>query len=362
MVKYQPLIIGHDEENHITSKQWGAMNAAMLGKGRWLTNYGDKLKATIISSNIVQVETGMIYTQGRFIINENILNLPIEDGVQGYSRYVLICGSYNRDDLSTESDEPLEFGEWIVVEGTPSSSSPIKPIVEVGDIFEDADIDVVPVWSVLITDLTPSSPTLELGGYLTIEELSEKFGEDGALKLESGGTGRKNGTVAKADAADKLTTGRTIRTNLASTTAPTFNGTANVAPGVSGVLPLSHGGTGKTTAADAAAALGVLRPTQLYNSTTGSRSPTLSQTSANFTYLTIEMSDPSGAWFTVMVSSPNGKSFYGTILRVLNGIIVVASARFDISGTKISYVLGEKVAGSSTSAYDCVINRVVGWK
>lgn len=52
----------------------------------------------------------------------------------------------------------------------------------------------------------------------------------------------------EADTADKLTTARTIRTNLASTSAASFNGTANVAPGVTGTLPIANGGTGRTTA------------------------------------------------------------------------------------------------------------------
>lgn len=52
----------------------------------------------------------------------------------------------------------------------------------------------------------------------------------------------------EADTADKLTTARTIRTNLASTSAASFNGTANITPGVTGTLPIANGGTGRTTA------------------------------------------------------------------------------------------------------------------
>ena len=45
-----------------------------------------------------------------------------------------------------------------------------------------------------------------------------------------------------------LTTGRTIRTNLASTSAPSFNGSANITPGVNGTLPVANGGSGRATA------------------------------------------------------------------------------------------------------------------
>jgi len=41
-----------------------------------------------------------------------------------------------------------------------------------------------------------------------------------------------------------LTTARNIQTNLASTTAASFNGSADVTPGVTGVLPMANGGTG----------------------------------------------------------------------------------------------------------------------
>ena len=51
----------------------------------------------------------------------------------------------------------------------------------------------------------------------------------------------------EADTAAKLTTARMIRTNLASTSAASFNGTANITPGVTGTLPIANGGTGGTT-------------------------------------------------------------------------------------------------------------------
>lgn len=63
----------------------------------------------------------------------------------------------------------------------------------------------------------------------------------GILGTARGGTGNANGTVAK------LTTARTIRTNLASTSTASFDGSANVTPGVTGTLQVANGGTGKTT-------------------------------------------------------------------------------------------------------------------
>lgn len=47
--------------------------------------------------------------------------------------------------------------------------------------------------------------------------------------------------------AASLTTARTFRTNLASTATASFDGTANVTPGVTGTLPVANGGTGAAT-------------------------------------------------------------------------------------------------------------------
>jgi hypothetical protein len=56
--------------------------------------------------------------------------------------------------------------------------------------------------------------------------------------------------------ATKLATARTITANLASSTAGSFDGSANITVGVTGTLPIEKGGTGATTAAAARTALG----------------------------------------------------------------------------------------------------------
>ena len=50
-----------------------------------------------------------------------------------------------------------------------------------------------------------------------------------------------------ANTATKLATARTIQTNLASTSTASFDGSANVTPGVTGVLPVANGGTGNSS-------------------------------------------------------------------------------------------------------------------
>lgn len=64
------------------------------------------------------------------------------------------------------------------------------------------------------------------------------------------------GNVGYAASAAKLATQRSIRTNLGSTSAASFDGSANITPGVTGTLPIANGGTGATTASQALSNLG----------------------------------------------------------------------------------------------------------
>lgn len=63
-----------------------------------------------------------------------------------------------------------------------------------------------------------------------------------------------SGVAAKATI---LETARTIQTNLESTSSASFNGSANITPGVTGTLPIANGGTGATTAAGVLTNLGI---------------------------------------------------------------------------------------------------------
>ena len=71
-------------------------------------------------------------------------------------------------------------------------------------------------------------------------------GVTGVLGVANGGTGNTTNQAATSVA---LATSRTFQTNLASTTATSFNGTANVTPGVTGILPRANGGTGQSDVA-----------------------------------------------------------------------------------------------------------------
>lgn len=76
-------------------------------------------------------------------------------------------------------------------------------------------------------------------------------------------------TANISGSATKLTTARTIRTNLGSTSTASFDGSANITPGVTGTLPIANGGTGATTASAVLTNLGITATATELNYTDG---------------------------------------------------------------------------------------------
>ena len=97
----------------------------------------------------------------------------------------------------------------------------------------------------------------------------------------SGLTNALNGklsTTGTAAAASKLATGRTFQTNLSSTTAVSFDGSANNVHGVTGTLAIANGGTGATSAAAARTALGAAASDHTHDNATQETSGFMSNT------------------------------------------------------------------------------------
>jgi hypothetical protein len=97
------------------------------------------------------------------------------------------------------------------------------------------------------TAATAARANLGLGNLATI---------NAPLGLDIGGTGATSAASARANIGAQAILNRTVRPNLSSETASTDTG-GNITPGITGTLPIAHGGTGATTAAAALTKLGV---------------------------------------------------------------------------------------------------------
>lgn len=111
-----------------------------------------------------------------------------------------------------------------------------------------------------------------------LDNLAKKAGQvllalnsnEGSLYYDIDSNTRIKLNAKNADTANRLATSRTILTNLGSTSSASFNGTANITPGITGTLSVAHGGTGATSAADARNNLGAAASNHTHNAATTS--------------------------------------------------------------------------------------------
>ena len=146
------LVTGYAGEAHVTASDVGALNAAILGDGQYVLNYGSKLEASFASTNQVRVRDGILLMQGRQIrINSgSYVDLTIDNGATGYYRNDLIVARYTK-----ASSTGVESANLVVVKGTPATtaSAAADPSYVSADIASGATQNDMPLYRVRIENL-----------------------------------------------------------------------------------------------------------------------------------------------------------------------------------------------------------------
>lgn len=155
----------------------------------------------------------------------------------------------------------------------------------------------------------------------------------------------KGSLSGNADTATRLATARTIRTNLASTSAASFDGSTNITPGVTGTLPIANGGTGATTASTARDNLGA-QSKVLY----GPSAPSDSTGSNGDMYIALESGDfkkdivdliyPVGSIYISMNSTNPSTLFGGTWEAFGQGRVLIGAGTGNDGNTSLSFPAG----------------------
>lgn len=180
-------------------------------------------EATVITNNEVRIYSGYGMNQGRIfkIDDDEWDTVTIENGSQGYKRADLIVARYTMNTQTGFEDISL-----VAIRGN-SGSSYVDPTYSTGNINDGATIDDFPLYRVRLNGLT-------------IEGLDRLF----TLVPDGGRLGELEAKVAAHKAEFNALN---IKTNLASESAVYPKNGANVRPGVEGVLPAAHGGSGANT-------------------------------------------------------------------------------------------------------------------
>ena len=234
----------------------------------------------------------------------------------------------------------------------------------------------------------------------------------GTLPIEHGGTGATtaSGALSKlgaapsnhehyyagsanlggsANSAEKLTTGRTIKTDLGNTSAVSFDGTKDVTVGVTGTLPVANGGTGATKVSDVQSAFGIVPMNDIPNlhiwgkytgnpsgytlgeskTTTISSNNTVNGITVGSIYYSDEIKVTNGRIHHVNIQSIGSSNFNDETLSVLKGkfvgvgelyttfYYVSPNATFEINGAVVKASAAQLVTVNSSEPLGYVASK-----
>jgi hypothetical protein len=165
--------------------------------------------------------------------------------------------------------------------------------------------------------------------------------------------------ISVSGSAATLTTARTIQTNLASTSAASFNGSANITPGVTGTLAVANGGTGQTTYTDGQLLIGNTTGNTLTKSTLTAGSGISITNGAGS--ITIAASGGGGTVTSVSgTGTVNGLTLTGTVTTsgslTLGGTLSGVSLTSAVTGT-----LPLANGGTGAALTDPNADRILFW-
>lgn len=176
------LMDGYAGGPHITEKQSGLANQAIIGEADYVLEGGQNAKAQVLTNNSIRIFDAVYSIQGRrdVIAANDYTDVTIANGSQGMNRNDIIVRRYRKN-----SSSEIESTEYAVIKGTPNTGAATDPSVTVGDIRTGAvlhemklyrvrleglnivSVDqlftVLPSMATMQEDMTPSTETLKSG-------------------------------------------------------------------------------------------------------------------------------------------------------------------------------------------------------
>ena len=260
------LVTGYAGKAHVSSSEDGARQAGTVGTGMYaLETVDEPLKATLENANTVTVGPGDALINGRHVQLTGSTTFSIPVGTQGMQTSNLLVLRYS------VSEDGTEQAEAITLTGDPAASDPQDPALATGSVLDgDSPVDM-PLYRVVTTGIESAQPVklfetvppiaglgfADLAGSVAASQLP-------VVPVSKGGTGATSAAAARtalglgalatlgsplpvSKGGTGMTSNPSMLTNLGSTSAASVFA-ARPRPGITGTLPVSHGGTGATGA------------------------------------------------------------------------------------------------------------------
>ena len=166
------LITGYAGQGHVSSADIGALNAGIVGSGRYITRALNQFSYTLNGVNEIIISSGVLFDQGRGICIPygTTEAVSIENGSQGKSRIDTVVMTYSKD-----ASTGVETAGISILQGTEVSygQTPEPSDTTVGNIFAGASYDEVPLYYIRIDDLAIASVTRVLPVMDALSDIKE---------------------------------------------------------------------------------------------------------------------------------------------------------------------------------------------
>lgn len=144
------LMDGYAGGPHITEKQVGIANQAIIGGKDYVLEGGQNAKAQVLTNNSIRIFDAVYSIQGRrdVIAANDYTDVTIANGSQGMNRNDIIVRRYQKSGSSE-----IESTKYAVIKGTPSTGTATDPSVTVGDIRTGAVLHEMKLYRVRLEGL-----------------------------------------------------------------------------------------------------------------------------------------------------------------------------------------------------------------
>ena len=146
------IITGATGTAHVTANDDGEFNQGIWGDGLVVLSNGNKMAATIVDNNTVNIADGDIVFQGRhaLIAAGSSKNMSIDTGTSGKNRVDLICVQY-------KMVSSVESMNLVVKKGTATTGTPSAPSYTTGTIRTGSATAEYPLYKVTINGINIAS-------------------------------------------------------------------------------------------------------------------------------------------------------------------------------------------------------------